>query len=72
MPDPPRLPRPSSTRPSTDTPPPCPTCGQPVERDAEAFPFCSPRCQRIDLGRWFNESYKVTRPIEQADLEQGD
>ncbi len=21
------------------------------------MPFCSSRCQQIDLGRWFNESY---------------
>ncbi|MBA2662832.1 MAG: DNA gyrase inhibitor YacG [Bradymonadaceae bacterium] len=24
-----------------------------------AYPFCSPRCQMLDLGAWFDESYRV-------------
>ncbi|MEM6854403.1 MAG: DNA gyrase inhibitor YacG [Planctomycetota bacterium] len=51
---------------------PCPTCKVPVPEDSPTFPFCSPRCKTIDLGRWFNESYKVSRPIEQSDIEEGD
>lgn len=23
------------------------------------YPFCSPRCRKIDLGRWLGESYRV-------------
>jgi endogenous inhibitor of DNA gyrase (YacG/DUF329 family) len=23
------------------------------------FPFCSPRCQTIDLGRWLGERYRI-------------
>jgi endogenous inhibitor of DNA gyrase (YacG/DUF329 family) len=23
------------------------------------FPFCSPRCRSIDLGRWLGEKYRV-------------
>ena len=23
------------------------------------FPFCSPRCQTIDLGRWLGQRYRV-------------
>ena len=23
------------------------------------FPFCSPRCQTMDLGRWLGEKYRV-------------
>ncbi len=23
------------------------------------FPFCSERCQSIDLGRWANEEYRI-------------
>ena len=30
-----------------------------------AVPFCSPRCQQVDLGRWFNEEHRV--PIEPDD-----
>ena len=39
----------------------CPSC----HRDAlprpenPAFPFCSPRCRAIDLGRWFTGAYVV-------------
>lgn len=24
-----------------------------------AFPFCSDRCQTIDLGRWLDERYRI-------------
>ncbi|MBB6428453.1 DNA gyrase inhibitor YacG [Algisphaera agarilytica] len=51
---------------------PCPTCKTPVTENAKTFPFCSARCQTIDLGRWFGKSYKVSRPIEQSDIEEGD
>jgi endogenous inhibitor of DNA gyrase (YacG/DUF329 family) len=29
------------------------------------FPFCSPRCQTIDLGRWLGESYRI--PAEEPE-----
>lgn len=35
----------------------CPICGRPAT--AEARPFCSPRCARLDLGRWLSEQYVV-------------
>lgn len=41
----------------------CPICGQTIQgtRSAEwpAFPFCSARCRRIDLGRWLGEDYRI-------------
>ena len=38
----------------------CPNCRQPVNWDESEFkPFCSERCQTIDLGRWANEEYRV-------------
>lgn len=41
----------------------CPICDKEMEvRDpAEwpSFPFCSPRCRTIDLGRWLGESYRL-------------
>ena len=38
----------------------CPNCRQPVNWDESKFvPFCSERCQMIDLGRWANEEYRV-------------
>ncbi len=36
----------------------CPVCNRPV-LDLAHRPFCSRRCADIDLGRWFNESYRV-------------
>ena len=35
----------------------CPTCGAPAA--AEFKPFCSKRCADVDLGRWFNEGYRI-------------
>jgi uncharacterized protein len=35
----------------------CPICGKPSA--PARFPFCSPRCANIDLGRWLNGSYAV-------------
>ena len=39
----------------------CPVCDDPVDglEDNDHFPFCSKRCKRVDLGRWFDESYTV-------------
>ena len=38
----------------------CPTCEKPVlDRTSENWPFCSPRCQLIDLGRWAEEEYYI-------------
>ena len=41
----------------------CPLCGQPAEE--EFRPFCSKRCKQLDLGRWFDESYRV--PVLETD-----
>ena len=42
----------------------CPSCRvqvKPREENA-AFPFCSPRCRAVDLGKWFTGSYRVPGP----------
>mgnify|MGYP000366941072 CR=1 FL=1 len=45
----------------------CPICGRSVTvaslAEAPARPFCSLRCQRIDLGRWLNEEYRISEEI---------
>ncbi len=50
----------------------CPTCKGPVAAAAgkrdKFFPFCSERCQLIDLGRWLDEDYRVP---DQADVSGG-
>ena len=47
----------------------CPTCKQPVQRDAADFPFCSERCRLIDLGKWASGQYVVSSPLlDESDL----
>ncbi len=50
---------------------PCPICRRPVAADAATFPFCSRRCRTIDLGRWIDGRYTISRPVEQSDLDEG-
>jgi tRNA threonylcarbamoyladenosine biosynthesis protein TsaE len=50
---------------------PCPICKKPVRDDAQTFPFCSKRCRTIDLGKWLGGDYRITRPLELRDLEEG-
>ena len=55
---------------------PCATCGKPTEYFTEPTgPFCSTRCQMIDLGKWFGEEYRFSvplRPDHFAEFEQLD
>lgn len=40
----------------------CPTCRQPLARETTENrfrPFCSERCQQVDLGRWLDGSYAI-------------
>jgi uncharacterized protein len=38
----------------------CPTCrGLAVRAGNKLFPFCSERCQLVDLGRWLDEEYRI-------------
>lgn len=39
----------------------CPSCGKLCDYSSEnSFrPFCSERCQLIDLGQWASEKYKI-------------
>jgi endogenous inhibitor of DNA gyrase (YacG/DUF329 family) len=42
----------------------CPTCGQENDFNADPLgPFCSARCKMIDLGKWFNEEYRISEPL---------
>ena len=47
----------------------CPTCRAPVSASADTFPFCSARCSTIDLGKWVDGRYRISRPIDAADLD---
>ena len=48
----------------------CPSCDKPVFEQSPAFPFCSERCRLVDLNRWISGDYRISRPIEQSDLEE--
>ncbi|ASO57289.1 DNA gyrase inhibitor YacG [Salmonella enterica subsp. enterica serovar Hvittingfoss] len=47
----------------------CPTCGKPVVwGEISPFrPFCSKRCQLIDLGEWAAEEKRIASSGEQSD-----
>ncbi len=42
----------------------CPTCKKPVKRTDPEFPFCSPRCRLIDLGKWASGEYVISSPVQ--------
>jgi len=57
----------------------CPICGREVApRNGTpknvAFPFCSPACKVVDLGRWFDGTYRIPAPPGESPdaLEDGD
>ena len=50
----------------------CVICDEPCGRrdDNPLFPFCSRRCQLIDLARWLDGDYCI--PGHAGDLDRGD
>jgi uncharacterized protein len=49
----------------------CPTCRKPVHWSPtnRYRPFCSQRCQMIDLGAWASEDYRIPENDEDVDAE---
>lgn len=47
----------------------CPTCRRQAKPREEnpSFPFCSPRCRQVDLGKWFTGEYRVPGPPAKPD-----
>ncbi|WP_445494519.1 DNA gyrase inhibitor YacG [Photorhabdus sp. SF281] len=47
----------------------CPTCGKSVVwGEVNPYrPFCSKRCQLIDLGEWANEDKRIPNQSEDSD-----
>lgn len=43
----------------------CPTCKKEViwQASSEFRPFCSKRCQLIDLGEWSEENHTISTPL---------
>lgn len=48
---------------------PCPICKKPVALTDPELPFCSKRCQLIDLGMWADEEYRIVEPLTDFDAE---
>jgi endogenous inhibitor of DNA gyrase (YacG/DUF329 family) len=42
----------------------CPICKKPVRSSDAEFPFCSPRCRLIDLGKWASGDYLISSPVQ--------
>lgn len=40
----------------------CPICKKNVQVTDPYAPFCSERCQLIDLGKWASEEYVISTP----------
>jgi uncharacterized protein len=47
----------------------CPICKKEVKGGDPEFPFCSPRCRTIDLGKWASGDYVIASPVK--DSEEG-
>lgn len=46
----------------------CPICRKPTEwKDNPFRPFCSERCQLLDLGRWVEGDYRVPGEVVSED-----
>ncbi len=50
----------------------CPICKVTVSEESETYPFCSDRCKKVDMGKWFDGKYTISRPVEQSDMEEGE
>lgn len=49
----------------------CPQCRKTVTwQDNPHRPFCSERCQLIDLGQWADESYRIPGPSQEQSLDE--
>lgn len=46
---------------------PCPICSAVSIPTSRWYPFCSPRCKTIDLGKWLGGGYRVSRAIRWDD-----
>lgn len=52
----------------------CPICKKTTDSEKDAdFPFCSERCQLLDLGAWSAEKYVVSDPIfDEEEIAEGE
>jgi uncharacterized protein len=50
----------------------CPICNRPAPSRPQnrAFPFCSPRCKLVDLGKWLDDKYRIPGSAAPEDAPQ--
>jgi endogenous inhibitor of DNA gyrase (YacG/DUF329 family) len=52
----------------------CPICARSIEggtlSELPHFPFCSERCRLVDLNRWVEGEYTISRPADPSDHEE--
>lgn len=52
----------------------CPICHQPLAQAdgtvPDTLPFCSKRCQQVDLYRWFSDKYAIVENLGPDELAQ--
>ena len=51
----------------------CPVCKKALDipaAESRFFPFCSERCQQIDMYRWCTGKYAIVEPLGPEDIEQ--
>ncbi len=48
----------------------CPRCSERFYEKTVSFPFCSKRCQLIDLGAWATGAYAIAAVDNDEDPEQ--
>ena len=44
----------------------------PARADNPAFPFCSARCQLVDLGHWLSGDYRIPTDAQPEDESEGE
>ncbi len=43
----------------------CPSCGKKLPWGESPYrPFCSERCKLSDLGKWLDEQYRISSPLQ--------
>lgn len=52
----------------------CPSCQDDViwQAESEYRPFCSKRCQLIDLGEWASESNRIGQSSQVSEISEAD
>jgi endogenous inhibitor of DNA gyrase (YacG/DUF329 family) len=54
----------------------CPICDKPMDEQGPGewpnWPFCSRRCQIIDLGRWLGGTYRIESPASAGDMDDAE